>query len=128
MLTEAETRELVAKMRQEVNDRFLKKTFTGKDGLLNFVKHFWYILEPQTQFVDGWPLKAICDHLQAVSDGRITRILINVPPGFMKSLLVDVFWPAWEWAMGGAHMRYVTFSYSAELTRRDNRPTVSTNP
>jgi hypothetical protein len=24
------------------------------------------------------------------------RLLINVPPGFMKSLLVDVFWPAWE--------------------------------
>ncbi len=95
--------------------------FTGKDGLLNFVKYFWHILEPQTKFVDGWPLHAICLHLQAVTYGEITRLLINVPPGFMKSLLTDVFWPAWEWAIYGSHLRYVTFSYSASLTERDNR-------
>lgn len=95
--------------------------FTGENGLLNFVKYFWHILEPQTKFVDGWPLRAICQHLQAVSDGEITRLLINVPPGFMKSLLTDVFWPAWEWAIVGSHLRYVTFSYSASLTERDNR-------
>src|SRR5277367_6973422 len=95
--------------------------FSGEGGLLNFVKYFWHILEPQTKFVDGWPLRAICLHLQAVSDGEITRLLINVPPGFMKSLLTDVFWPAWEWALYGSHLRYVTFSYSASLTERDNR-------
>src|SRR6202142_3875587 len=95
--------------------------FTGQDGLLNFGKYFWHILEPQTKFVDGWPLRAVCEHLQAVSDGEITRLLINVPPGFMKSLLTDVFWPAWEWAIYGAHLRYVTFSYSSSLTERDNR-------
>jgi len=94
--------------------------FTGEDGLLNFVKYFWHVLEPQTKFVDGWVLQAICMHLQAVSSGEITRILINVPPGFCKSLLCDVFWPAWEWATVGAHLRYVTFSYSADLTERDN--------
>src|SRR5277367_3814758 len=94
--------------------------FTGENGLLNFVKYFWHILEPQTKFVDGWPLHAICTHLQAVSDGEITRLLINVPPGFMKSLLTDVFFPAWEWAMYGAHLRYVTFSYSVDITERDN--------
>ena len=109
------------KVREAARWRELRKSFVGPGGLLKFVKHFWHVLEPQTTFVDGWVLDVVCDHLQAVSEGRITRLLINVPPGFMKSLLTDVFWPAWEWATVGAHLRYVAFSYSASLTERDNR-------
>jgi predicted phage terminase large subunit-like protein len=90
-------------------------------GLIAFVRYFWSVLEPETPFVDGWPLWAICEHLEAVTFGEITRLLITVPPGFAKSILVDVFWPAWEWGpMKKAHYRYVAFSYSATLTERDN--------
>jgi hypothetical protein len=32
-----------------------------------------------------------------VTEGRINRLLINVPPGSSKSLIVSVMWPAWEW-------------------------------
>jgi hypothetical protein len=39
----------------------------------------------------------------------------------MKSLLVDVFWPAWEWGPCNLpHMRYIAFSYSDGITTRDN--------
>lgn len=90
-------------------------------GLLSFVRYFWHILEPGTRFVDGWALEAVCEHLEAVTFGEVTKLLINVPPGFMKSLLTDVFWPAWEWGpMQMPHVRYVAFSYSSSLTERDN--------
>jgi predicted phage terminase large subunit-like protein len=90
-------------------------------GLIAFVRYFWKVLEPETPFVDGWPIWAMIEHLEAVTRGEITRLLINIPPGCMKSLLVNVFWPAWEWGpMGLSHYRYVTFSYSASLTERDN--------
>jgi predicted phage terminase large subunit-like protein len=90
-------------------------------GLIAFVRHFWHVLEPETKFVDGWSMWAICEHLEGVTFGEITRLLINVPPGFCKSMLVDVFWPAWEWGpMDRAHHRYVCFSYAASLTERDN--------
>jgi len=90
-------------------------------GLIAFVRYFWHVLEPETPFVDGWPLWVMCEHLEGVTRGEITHLLVNVPPGFMKSLLVDVFWPAWEWGpMDLAHLRYVAFSYSASLTERDN--------
>lgn len=63
----------------------------------------------------------MCLHLEAVTFGEINRLLENVCPGFMKSLLVNVFWPAWEWGpMDMPHMRYVAFSYAASLTLRDN--------
>src|SRR5262249_24705014 len=77
--------------------------------------------EPETRLVEGWLLDAIAEHLEAVTLGKITRLLINVPPGSMKSLMTQVFWPAWEWRpMGLAHKRYVSFSYSSGLTERDN--------
>lgn len=100
----------------------IRASQTGRGGLLRFVRYFWPVLEPQTPFVDGWPLEAVCAHLEAVTFGEITRLLMNVPPGFMKSLLTDVFWPAWEAGpMNMPHLRYVAFSYSASLTERDNR-------
>ncbi len=118
----SETRKAMVDAILEGKATLAKRRHTGPEGLLEFVKDFWPILEPQTRFVDGWPLQAICAHLQAVTSGKITRLLINVPPGFMKSLLTDVFWPAWEWGpMQMSHVRYVTFSYSASLTQRDNR-------
>lgn len=113
--------EKLARAVSELNRRDIRREHAGPGGLLKFIKHFWSVLEPQTPFVDGWVLHAICLHLEAVTDGRIKRLLINVPPGSMKSLIVNVFWPAWEWGPKEmAHMRYVSFSYGAWLTERDN--------
>ena len=92
------------------------KTFYG------FVKEAWHVLEPNNRFVDGWVIEAICDHLEAVSDGRITRLLINVPPGMMKSLLVSVMWPAWEWGvLNRPSLRYVSTAHDQDLAIRDTR-------
>ena len=99
----------------------LREEFAQPGGLIKFTRYFWEVLEPNTELVEGWPLDAICEHLEAVSWGHITRLLINVPPGYMKSLMTEVFWPAWEWgALARPWTRYVTFSYSPKLTERDN--------
>jgi predicted phage terminase large subunit-like protein len=93
-----------------------------RGGLLAFVRHFWHVLEPGTPFTDGWVPEAVCEHLEAVTFGEITNLLINVFPGATKSLFTNVFWPAWEWGpMELDHIRYVTFSYSASNTERDNQ-------
>ncbi len=40
----------------------------------------------------------------------------------MKSLLVNVFFPAWVWgALNKPHLRFLAFSYSSSLTERDNQ-------
>lgn len=109
---------LKALREQEV--RNLRKAFAAEGGLLKFVRYFWDVLEPKADLVDGEPLEAICEHLEAVTRGKIQYLMINVPPGFMKSLMTNVFWPAWEWAIGYSNYRYVTFSYAKSLTIRDN--------
>lgn len=107
-------------MAAEIQKRQIKRTCT--DRLINFIEEFWPIVEPNRDFVTGWAIEAICEHLEAVSAGQINRLLMNVPPGFLKSLGTCVFWPAWEWGpLEAPSTRYLTFSYSSDLTERDNK-------
>jgi predicted phage terminase large subunit-like protein len=90
--------------------------------LSGFVREAWQVLEPNSVYIHGWHIDAICEHLEAVTYGRISRLLINIPPGTMKSLIVSVFWPAWEWGPAGMPwMRYLTTSYSENYVKRDSR-------
>jgi predicted phage terminase large subunit-like protein len=89
-------------------------------SLFEFVKQAWHILHPSTPLVTGWCMEVMCEHLQAVTEGEITRLLINVPPGTAKSMLTSVFWPAWEWGpRGKPGMQYITASYDKKLSTRD---------
>lgn len=93
----------------------------AEQDLLAFVRMHWHVVEPETPLIEGWPLEAMCDMLMAASDGDVTRVLLNVPPGFMKSLLLCVFWPAWEWGpCNMPHLRYISASYNSALPERDN--------
>lgn len=90
-------------------------------SLAEFAKQAWHVLEPSTLLKWGWALDAICMHLQAVSDGDMKRLLVNVPPGSMKSLLTSVIWPAWEWGpLDMPGMRYLSTSHKQDLAVRDN--------
>lgn len=88
---------------------------------MDFSEYVWPVVEPAIPFVRGWVLEAIAEHLEAVAYGQIRRLLINVPPGFTKSLMTDVFFPAWLWGpQNRPHMRFLCAAYSEHLTVRDN--------
>lgn len=90
-------------------------------SLADFAKMAWHVLEPATPLKWGWALDAICAHLEAVSRGEITRLLMNVPPGTMKSLLTGVIWPAWEWGPAGMpEKRFLSTAHLQPLATRDN--------
>ena len=92
------------------------RTFAG------FVREAWHVLEPNATYIHSWHIDAICSHLEAVTDGRITRLLVNVPPGSMKSLLVSVLWQAWEWGPKGMRsLRYLSTSFNDVPVKRDVR-------
>jgi predicted phage terminase large subunit-like protein len=92
------------------------------DSLVGFVRQAWHVLEPGATYIHNWHVDEICRHLEAVTDGKIQRLLINVPPGFSKSMLVSVFWPAWEWGPRGMRsLRFLTTSYNDQPVKRDTR-------
>ena len=90
----------------------------ARRNLADFIRQAWPILEPETPYRHNWHIDAIAEHLEAVSSGQIRKLLINVPPGHMKSLSVCVFWPAWHW-IREPHYRWLFASYSAHLSVRD---------
>src|ERR1044071_506546 len=73
------------------------RTEKARRSFKAYVMQAWPVLEPSTEFVEGLHINAICAHLQAVTEGRIAHLIINVAPGHAKSLLTAVFWPAWVW-------------------------------
>ena len=98
-----------------------------KESLSEFIKQAWHVIEPGIDYSHNWHIDFIAEHLQAITDGAeledgspYNRLMVAVPPGCMKSLLMNVFWPAWEWGpMGLTHMRYICVSHSQDLAIRD---------
>ena len=52
-------------------------------------------LNPQTDLAINWHLEVIAAKLTAVRNGEIKRLIINLPPRHLKSLLASIAFPAW---------------------------------
>ncbi len=95
--------------------------YESEQSLINFMRMGWAALEPGVDFIPNWGVRAVCDHLEAVTRGEIRRLLINVPPGCTKSMTTNVFWPAWEWGPKNIpHQRFISFAHEVKLATRDN--------
>lgn len=98
--------------------------------LYEYVKQAWEYIEP-FPFTDNWHIGCICEHLQAVSEGQINKLLVNIPPGFTKSLSTCVMWPTWGWGPANRpDLRWFFSSYDQKLSTRDSvkcRALISTN-
>jgi predicted phage terminase large subunit-like protein len=94
------------------------RRYARAQSLHRFVKGAWHLVEPDQAFRDNWHVHALCGLLEDVTRGEIKRLLINIPPGTAKSLIVSVFWPAWVWVNNPAK-RFLTASYAQELSNRD---------
>lgn len=94
------------------------------ETLSGFFREAWHVLEPNAQLIPGWHIDAICEHLQAVTEGQINRLAMTVPPGSTKSLLTSVAWQAFEWGPCALRsMRYLSTGYSEIAVKRDTRKT-----
>ena len=87
-------------------------------SLQHFVKSLWRYVETE-QYIHGKHIDLICNHLQAIREGKINRLLINIPPRCMKSLTVSVFFPAWCW-LHNPLLKFLFASYSEALSIRDS--------
>ena len=88
-------------------------------SLKEFTKSSWATIEPGRDFYDNWHIDAISEHLQAVVEGDIRRLIINIPPRHMKSISVAVALPAWTWTIQ-PEKRFLFASYAGTLSIRDS--------
>ncbi len=84
-----------------------------------FAKLAWHIIEPGKVYVSGWHLDAIAEHLQAVIEGQIKRLLVNMPPRHGKSSYISTLIHPWSWLQNPS-LRWLCASYALNLATRDN--------
>lgn len=90
-----------------------------ESSFYEFVKNSWFHVEGR-DYIDGWHIQAMCEHLQAIQRMEIKNLLCNLPPRMGKSTIFSVLFPAWCWTIEPG-LRFLYLSYSEQLTLRDSR-------
>lgn len=98
---------------EQLDSELLSRSFS------DYVQKVWPLVEPSTRYLHTWHIDLMCEYLEAVTIGQIKRLIINIPPRHMKSLLVSVLWPTWTWTHQ-PHSRWLLASYVASLSIRDS--------
>ena len=66
-----------------------KKEAGIRDDFMKFVKHVW------PDFVEGSHHKIVAEKFNQIAEGKIKRLIINMPPRHTKSEFASYLLPAW---------------------------------
>jgi hypothetical protein len=66
-----------------------------RSDLWFFVQRCFSELNPQAELAANWHLEIIAAKLMEVRQGKIRRLIINLPPRHLKSLMASIAFPAW---------------------------------
>ena len=80
-----------------------------------FLRRVMATTNPGAQYRHNWHIDAIAEHLNAAAQGKLTRLIINLPPRMLKSTIVSVAWPAWLLAHD-PRTRIMAASYARSLS------------
>ncbi len=66
-----------------------------REDILSFVEFAFLLLNPGMQYMPNWHVQAIAHRLTQCVNGQVTKLLINLPPRYLKSHTVSVAFAAW---------------------------------
>ena len=69
--------------------------FLLRHDFATFAGRCFQELNPQTELAVNGHLEVIAAKLTEVRDGRVRRLIINLPPRHLKSLMASIAFPAW---------------------------------
>jgi predicted phage terminase large subunit-like protein len=88
-----------------------------RQDLYAFVRKVFHTLCPGQTFVPVWFIRAIAYQLERVRRGEIKRLVINMPPRSLKSIMASVAFPAFILGHDPTR-RIIAASYSGELAHK----------
>ena len=88
-----------------------------RQDLASFIRKCATTLAPGVPFEDNWHIKSIAWHLNEVREGRIRRLIINMPPRSLKSISASVAFPAFVLGHDPTR-RIICVSYGTELSTK----------
>ncbi|MGO4386811.1 phage terminase large subunit [Microvirga sp. 2YAF29] len=98
-------------------DRLRFADAIARRDFLSFVQSCVGTLTPAVDFQDNWHLQAIAHHLDLVRLGKIRRLIINLPPRSLKSVMASVAFPAFVLGHDPTQ-RIICVSYASDLAAK----------
>jgi len=88
--------------------------------LSSFIQKCFSTVDPATTYLHNWHIDALAWHLEECRKGNIRRLLITMPPRYLKSIAASVAFPAWVLGHDPT-ARIIAVSYSADLSGKHAR-------
>jgi hypothetical protein len=66
-----------------------------RNDFVAFVEKSFHELNPETTYLSNWHIELIAAALEECRMGKLTRLIINVPPRSLKSHMVSIAFVAW---------------------------------
>ena len=70
------------------------QAFVRRDFTL-FVERSFSELNPQTEYLHNWHIEVIADALEQCRVGKMKRLVVNMPPRYLKSHIASISFPAY---------------------------------
>lgn len=86
-----------------------------KEDLTTFTQKVVQTVSPEANYQHNWHIELIAEYLLACQRGDIKRLIINIPPRHLKSISVNVAFPAWLLGHNPGE-QIMCASYSQELS------------
>lgn len=91
-----------------------------KHDLRTFIERAFYELNPQTAFESNWHIDVIASKLEECRQGKIRRLIVNLPPRSLKSHAISVAFSAWLHGHSPA-AQIICASYGQDLAEKHAR-------
>jgi predicted phage terminase large subunit-like protein len=81
-----------------------------------FLRQAFETIYPGKEFMDNWHIDAILHALVQGFEGKLPRLIVNLPPRHLKSFIISVAWPAFILGQDPS-AKIICVSYSDELVK-----------
>lgn len=87
------------------------------EDFLSFLRMVFETVSGGDTFASNWHHEAIAWQLDRIVAGDSTRLIVTMPPRYLKFITISVAWVAWMLGRDPA-MRFVCVSYSSDLAQK----------
>ena len=103
-----------AQLQEQLITEHLKKLNSAEKGFIPFVRHVW------PDFVSGYHHKKIAKKFEDIRDGKIKRLIVNMPPRHTKSEFASFLFPSWL-VGNNPQLKIIQTTHNTELAVRFGR-------
>ena len=97
--------------KNQVKNAILRKSFSS------FVQKCFYELNPSETFIKGAYIDLLCDQIQNMIEGENQKLIINLPPRYLKSVICSIALPAFILGHNPS-TKIMCISYGEELASK----------